>query len=211
MLKGNLKEINFLHTNQIVSLMTKQVGERHLDLPENIKIKKIYNELIIIKERENIPLKNDNGRYWEYFLSFPEKKIETIDSLGLSIEMGILEASKLEKHKYSKNNVNKKEYCELIDYDTVKFPLKIRNRRPGDKFNPLNMKGHKRIKDFFIDLKIPRNRRNNIPFLVDNKGKIIWIVGLRLDNRVKIDNTTKKILCVKITFSNQNNQKSEKV
>ena len=70
------------------------------------------------------------------------------------------------------------------------------------------MKGFKKVKDFFIDNKIPKSRRYLIPLLVDSEDKIIWIVGMRLDNRMKVDSNTKKMLSIKIkvknTFSQEN-------
>ncbi len=92
----------------------------------------------------------------------------------------------------------------MIDFDKIKFPIKIRNKRYGDKFFPVNMQGVKKVKKYFIDKKIPKDQRNMIPLLVDGEENIICIIGLRLDNRVKIKKTTKKILYLKITFHDQN-------
>jgi tRNA(Ile)-lysidine synthase len=64
------------------------------------------------------------------------------------------------------------------------------------------MNGLKKVKDFFIDNKIPKSHRDLIPLLVDGEGKIIWIVGMRLDDRVKINSDTKKILCVRTKIKN---------
>ncbi|GAJ23058.1 unnamed protein product, partial [marine sediment metagenome] len=94
------------------------------------------------------------------------------------------------------------KFLEFIDYNKVKLPLKLRNRRSGDRFYPLNMKGLKKVKDFFIDNKIPKSYRDLIPILVDSEDRIIWIVGMRLDDRVKINSDTKKVLCVKTKIKN---------
>jgi tRNA(Ile)-lysidine synthase len=64
------------------------------------------------------------------------------------------------------------------------------------------MKGLKKVKDFFIDNKIPKSYRDLIPILVDSEDKIIWIVGIRLDDRVKINSGTKKVLCIKTKIKN---------
>ena len=55
------------------------------------------------------------------------------------------------------------------------------------------------LKDFFIDLKVPRLKRDRIPVLF-NKDKIVWVVGYRIDERFKVDKTTKKILNIKALF-----------
>jgi len=82
---------------------------------------------------------------------------------------------------------------EHIDYDLIEFPLKIRGYRSGDRFVPLNFKGQKRVSDFFTDNKIPLHLRDDYPLLTCRKG-IIWIMGMRLDDRFKITAGTSKIL-----------------
>ncbi len=84
----------------------------------------------------------------------------------------------------------------FLDAEAISWPLTIRTRRPGDRFQPLGMSGRKKLKDFFIDEKVPRHRRDKIPLLVDNSGKIIWIVNMRCDHRFRVASATEKILRV---------------
>ena len=86
---------------------------------------------------------------------------------------------------------------EYIDFDETTGPLKLRNYRPGDRFNPLNMKGNKKVSDFFTDEKVPLHLRKQIPILTCPKG-IIWIVGYQIDDRFKITYKSKTILKVEI-------------
>ena len=85
----------------------------------------------------------------------------------------------------------------LMDYESLRFPLKMRNFRPGDRFYPLGVKGSQKLKDFFIDHKVPRFERPNIPLLISEE-RIAWVVGHRIDERVKITERTRKILKVKV-------------
>jgi tRNA(Ile)-lysidine synthase len=85
----------------------------------------------------------------------------------------------------------------LLDYQNLQFPLKIRNFRPGDRFQPLGVKGTQKLKEFFIDHKIPKFERPRIPLLIS--GRVIaWVVGYRIDERVKITENTQKVLKVKV-------------
>ncbi|HHE37315.1 MAG TPA: hypothetical protein ENL20_01940, partial [Candidatus Cloacimonetes bacterium] len=84
-----------------------------------------------------------------------------------------------------------------LDFDQSSFPLYIRHRLPGDKFFPLGMDHPKKIKDFFIDEKIPKFDRDKILIFCDEE-KILWIAGLRIDNRVALSEKTKNILMIKI-------------
>ena len=86
---------------------------------------------------------------------------------------------------------------EYIDFDKTKESLTIRNYRPGDRFIPLNMKGHKKVANFFTDKKVPLHLRREIPILTCSKG-IIWIVGYQIDDRFKITDKSKTILKMEI-------------
>lgn len=86
---------------------------------------------------------------------------------------------------------------ETIDADTISFPLVVRSWKPGDIFFPIGMHGsRKKVKNFFIDCKIPLEQKQNIPILCHN-NRIIWVVGHRLDERFAIKPTTKTFLKVK--------------
>ena len=81
----------------------------------------------------------------------------------------------------------------IIDADKVNFPFMIRFRKPGDRFMPFGMTQYKSLKEFFIDEKVPKYERDLIPILEDGE-KLFWIVGCRLDDRVKCDETTSRYL-----------------
>jgi tRNA(Ile)-lysidine synthase len=85
----------------------------------------------------------------------------------------------------------------LMDYGSLQFPLRMRNFRPGDRFYPLGAQGAQKLKEFFIDQKIPSFERRRVPLLVSG-GMIVWIAGYRIDERVKVTEKTKKVLAVKI-------------
>ncbi len=85
----------------------------------------------------------------------------------------------------------------LLDYQSLQFPLKMRNFRPGDRFRPLGVKGTQKLKEFFIDHKIPKFERPGIPLLISGE-MIAWIVGYRIDERVKVTEKTQRILKVEV-------------
>ncbi len=85
-----------------------------------------------------------------------------------------------------------------LDYHCLQFPVKIRNFRPGDRFQPLGIKGTQKLKEFFIDHKIPRVARPQIPLLISGE-KIAWVVGYRISEGVKITEKTQRILKVEVT------------
>jgi len=82
---------------------------------------------------------------------------------------------------------------ELFDYERMRWPLQIRNRKKGDWFIPLGMAGRKKLQDFFTDEKIVLPERDETPLLVSGED-IVWVVGYRIDERYKVNNETQWVL-----------------
>jgi tRNA(Ile)-lysidine synthase len=91
---------------------------------------------------------------------------------------------------------NKTAYEEAVDFDKVCMPLTVRTRKPGDRFQPLGSCGLKKIKDFFIDNKVPVMERDTVPIITMN-GEPIWLVGLRIDDRIRVSEETTNLLVMK--------------
>lgn len=89
------------------------------------------------------------------------------------------------------------EHTVCVDADKIRGPLRVRNRRRGDRFFPYNGPGSKKLKDFLIDEKIPRAKRDRIPLITDDQG-ILWVAGLRTADPCKVDDTTKRLLKLSI-------------
>ena len=115
-------------------------------------------------------------------------------------EMGILAASEvLDKNITAINYKDASNTEAYLDFDKIIFPLKVKQWHPGsgDRFYPLGIDGSKKIHDFLMDLKIPKSSRTLVPIFFD-RNKIVWVGGFRIDARVKINTSTKKILHIKI-------------
>ena len=142
------------NVKDIIDLINNQKPNLTINLPKNIIIKKEYNKLII-KENEN----KNNDQY----------KIEI--------------KNKIEKDNYiieeiENTNDDSNKICR-IDSSKIKLPLYVRNRKNGDKIETLGLNGRKKIKEIFIENKIPEKIRNTYPIVVDSEDKIIWIPNLK--------------------------------
>lgn len=84
----------------------------------------------------------------------------------------------------------------FMDMNKLKWPLEFRFRKPGDRFHPFGMTGSKKLQDFFTDCMVPREEREKVPLLCDRE-KICWVAGMRMDDRVKIDECTRAVLMVR--------------
>jgi tRNA(Ile)-lysidine synthase len=96
-------------------------------------------------------------------------------------------------HNNNDINLTDSDMAKYFDFDKVKDNIILRYRKDGDRFTSLGMKGSKKLKDLFIDLKVPRHERDIIP-LICFGDEIGWIVGYRISEKFKVDNNTERIL-----------------
>jgi tRNA(Ile)-lysidine synthase len=85
----------------------------------------------------------------------------------------------------------------IFDATVLQFPLQVRSLQPGDRFRPSGMKGHRKIKDFLIDLKVEKELRLSLPLLL-NQGQILWLVGLRRSALFPVTSEVRKSLVVRL-------------
>jgi tRNA(Ile)-lysidine synthase len=165
------------HIRQIKNILSAKGPNLVATLPHGIKIKKIYDRLLFTKKPVSRPIQ-------ETFSLSMGKNILTPFALTLHLS----QAGKIEK------TFSKTKNIAFFDSDKL-GNLSIRTFVNGDKFTPLGMKGTMKLKDFFIASKIPKEERRTIPLLLSDNN-IIWVLGLRINERFKITQDTRKMLKV---------------
>lgn len=176
--KGDLRRIGRVHIRSVEDLAKSTKANGSLDLPDRMRVVRVYDRLCFTLR----PDKRTPG--FSYLVERPGTLY-----LG-EIDMTLTLA---ERKSSQKVTGTASVWTALLDADKVHFPLLIRNFKPGDRFIPLGMKGHKKLKDFFVDMKVPLSGRRSTPLLC--QGDIpIWVGGLRIDERFKVTPTTQRIL-----------------
>ena len=124
----------------------------------------------------------------------------TNEAVTILIEEGdkkiSFENGKLELDLNSKFDIQNSKFDIQLDASKITFPLLLRKWKQGDYFYPLGMKHKKKLSRFFIDNKLSLTQKENSWVLESNK-KIIWVVGMRIDDRFKITANTKEVLEVR--------------
>lgn len=172
----NLKNISSIHINDILSLLEKQSGKM-LTLPHKITVKNLQG-------------------YLYFFKNFSTKEF----SYNLYLEQPTL-VNELNKYfLISKNcnnirNFSQKVYTINLSYDIIKNTITLRTRKPGDTIflNGIN----KKVKNLFIDLKIPSFKRNLIPLLISGQN-IVAIPPFFVSDNYKIKNNNKNTILLHI-------------
>jgi tRNA(Ile)-lysidine synthetase-like protein len=78
------------------------------------------------------------------------------------------------------------EGLAALQASSVRWPLTIRSRRPGDRFRPLGAPGQRSLQDLFVDRKVPGNERHQMPIVVDAAGRIVWVAPLAMADRCRV-------------------------
>ncbi|HSL24296.1 MAG TPA: tRNA lysidine(34) synthetase TilS [Vicinamibacterales bacterium] len=76
--------------------------------------------------------------------------------------------------------------------------MAVRNRRRGDRFRPAGLAGRKKLQDYFVDRKVPRNERDRVPLVVDGRDRIVWIVGHTVAEDFRVTSPEGAVLLLKV-------------
>ena len=152
--QDDLLLISDVHTDLVKGLIYSNRANSFVYLPNSVKVIKSYNKVYFERETEQIDC----------------YEIELDDYVNLPNGKNI--------EFLEESDVNDNFYCRL-DSSMVTLPLSVRTRKSGDRMKVKGLNGSKKIKDIFIDAKVPINQRDLWPVVVDAKGNIVWIPGIK--------------------------------
>lgn len=178
-LNGEIKDISRENIDEFLTIRDLGTGKKIIK--DRLRLRKSYDSYIL-------EIKKTKDKFEE------EIYLENVDLInfdGLYIKTSIINSKKYEKSK----NIG------YFDYDKLTFPLKVRTRKNGDRFTPLGHRSEKKLKDFFMDQKVDREKRDEIPLIISNE-KIIWLTGLRISDDFKVTESTKRILKIEVCDEN---------
>jgi tRNA(Ile)-lysidine synthase len=150
--QDDLMLISDVHSELIYKLIKSTKASSCIHLPNNVKVVKSYNSITFANEKSD------------------DYEIELSDYINLSNGMN------LEIVDSSDSNSN--FVCRLNSKE-LKLPLYVRNRKLGDKIDIKGTLGSKKLKDIFIDEKIPIDQRETWPVVLDSSDKIVFLPGLK--------------------------------
>ncbi len=169
-----LRGISFTNIEDIIDLIKNGKAGDSLNLPKEIRVIREYSLLKMTTLR--------HVKISKYKLEPPSDI--TIRETGAVIQALYEEAGA--------NPPDKKEEV-LLDAGLLKFPLIVRPRAAGDHFYPAGFGKKKKLQDFFVDEKVPREMRDSVP-IVFSGDDIVWIAGHRADERFVVTDKTEKVL-----------------
>jgi tRNA(Ile)-lysidine synthase len=169
--------LEYPHITSVMELIGEAGGSKQVTLPGGYWAKRSYDTLVLGKQGTI-----SKGMAGEIDLTIPGTT--RLEGLGMEMEAVIAEGSP---------DLQADADTAFLDFRHVALPLRVRTFQPGDCFIPLGMKSPKKLKNLFIDLKIPRAKRLEIPLVLSGNA-ICWVAGLRIDERFKVRPDTSQTL-----------------
>lgn len=192
------KKVSGVHANlelervdEALDLAEHSLTGSGIQMPNGVYLEKSYGVLIVRLDLGHNGLEKD----FAYMLPVPGKV--TVGELALTVKAEYVP----NYHPTGSSRPSVDNLSVFLDADKISSPLIVRNRRAGDRFYPLGAPGHKKLKDFFIDAKVPRELRQKA-LLVCCEEEIIWVAGMRLAEPYRISNSTGKILALTVETLN---------
>jgi tRNA(Ile)-lysidine synthase len=172
------RAISFAHVNE--GLRASRLAAASLDLPGH-RLERIGGDVVLTGRPDDAtgrPPSPGTANLFRYSLSIPgEVHIAETDGrvsaevVGFDAEAGTLQ---------SRGDVAR------VQLGSSSGPFAVRNRRPGDRFRPLGVGGARKLQDLLVDRKVPRDERDDIPIVVDEADRIVWVAGHGIDERFRV-------------------------
>jgi len=175
--------MGYAHIEAVRHLMAGDRPQAVLDLPFCVRVEREYDTLVISKGEGRVT--RDAGPF-TYAVPLPGT-IDVVEA-GMRVRCEILPAGEIDVRD---------DRAIYMDYESIRFPLEIRETRRGDRIRPLGMRGTKKVQKIFIDEKVPKKRRGTTPLLVDRRS-VLWIMGMRMSDTVKVTDMTEKVVKAEI-------------
>ena len=157
--------------NDMLNVIKSSKTNALIDLPNNYVFGKEYDKLVF------------------------KKKVDSVESIDYILENDYIGNT---FDIIFTDDFDSSNNCIALSKNDIKLPLKLRNRKNGDTIEDLNLNGKKKVNDIFIDSKVPSNKRNIHPLLVDSNDNILWIPGIKKSKFAKAKNEKYDIiLCCK--------------
>jgi tRNA(Ile)-lysidine synthase len=180
-LLGDLRDLQRDHVDALLAGLASGVGY-HLDLPRGLRFDVGYEEATLsLAPGESAPAASNASE------DLPETPLTVPGVTAWGPWLVEAEVSA------AQGSPPADPWQAWLDADVVGEELRVRSRQPGDRFQPLGLAGEKKLQDFFVDARVPRAQRDAVPLVCGSPG-IIWVVGHRIDERVRVTDSTRRVL-----------------
>ena len=183
------RPVSFDHVQAVLRLV--ECGARgSIDMPGH-RVERLGPKLVLTGRPQGVAGRWTAANLFDYPLSIPGEVPLPLAGCALSAET--LPAGVVDARAMSSNPA-----VAVVRRDLCGSLLRVRNRRPGDRFRPVGLEGNKKLQDFFVDRKVARHRRDAVPLVVDEAGRIVWVAGYGIDEGFRVTDAAQAVVVLRL-------------
>ncbi len=178
--------VGFEHIQRVLDLIRDEAPGRSLNLPGQCV--EFDGSCVLLKSG---PRGTAEANLFRFSLSIPG---EVVSSLGWTVS-----AERATVGNGGDRAVYPRSWA-VLDGAAVTPALVVRGWTPGDRFRPLGMAGTRKLQDFFVDRKVPRERRRQVPIVADAAGRIVWVAGHAIAEDFRVTPAASDVVILKLKY-----------
>lgn len=179
------RPISFNHVDAVLRLVDRADGT--VDLPGQ-RVQRIGPRIVLTPRDAGTPPPVTLETFFQYPLSIPgEVTLPEVARVVSAETSATVPGATLGS-----------EGQAVVRRDLCGPSLVVQNRRPGDRFRPIGLGGRKKLQDFFVDRKVARRDRDDVPIVVDTRGRIVWVAGYGIDEAFRVTDPVQGVIILKI-------------
>jgi tRNA(Ile)-lysidine synthase len=185
------RPVSFEHVQSALRLLESAEGGA-VDLPGH-RLERNSGWLVLRGRPRGIwgRVRQDGANFFDHELSIPGEVV--IPSIGSVVSAETLPAGVSDRRALSGDPT-----VAVVRADLCSGRWRVRNRHPGDRFRPLGLVGRKKLQDFFVDHKVPRQERDRVPLVVNEAGRIVWVAGYGIDEMFQVTDPAQAVVILRL-------------
>jgi tRNA(Ile)-lysidine synthase len=185
------RPVSFEHVQSALRLLEAAEGGA-VDLPGH-RLERNSGWLVLRGRPRGVlgRVRQDGANFFDHELSIPGEVV--IPSIGSVVSAETLPAGVSDRRALSGDPT-----VAVVRADLCSGRWRVRNRHPGDRFRPLGLVGRKKLQDFFVDHKVPRQERDRVPLVVNEAGRIVWVAGYGIDEMFQVTDPAQAVVILRL-------------
>jgi tRNA(Ile)-lysidine synthase len=191
---GGSRRIGFAHVSAALEVAGPH-GPATIDVPA-LRVERIGAEVVLTRRGGNSRDSASQANLFRYPLSIPGEVL--LPGNGWTLSAETVSSTESARAAIGRCAFAGNGRFAVVRADKIGGALAVRNRRPGDRFQPVGLTGRKKLQDFFVDLKIARSERDRVPLVVDENDRIVWVAGHRIDETFRVTDGAQHVLLLRL-------------
>jgi tRNA(Ile)-lysidine synthase len=181
------RTVSLGHVEAVLELLESPGASGSIDAPGHV-VERLGDRVVLKKGRSG-DARSTEANFFRYPLSIPGEVSLPQQGTVVSAELAAANAGRTALRATVRNRAT-----AVLAVDGWTGSLAVRNRRPGDRFTPFGLHGEKKLQDFLVDRKVPRADRDNVPLVVDETDRILWVAGHEIDEAFRVTEASRAVL-----------------